>query len=216
MVAVPAFLVDVRTLFGDSSAHQPSKEQPAPPSPTGSPQPAGSGMAAGPPPGGYRQQPDEPLTLTGKLSLTAEVQRKGNVGKWAAEARGIPGDVVTWLLRVRNNNSDRTYENVAVRVILAPHLTVVPGTVRIYDARQDTRQADDPAFQNGFLLGRFGPGGVRYLAFDTRLEADFAGCSTTVRNLGLVDADGLSHAQAHEVSPERQAAADVLIVKEHC
>jgi hypothetical protein len=147
-----------------------------------------------------------------RLTLTTEVKRKGASG-WSKEYRAVPGDVVQWLHRIRNGSS-RPFRQVTARTVLAPHLTLIPGSLRLIDASQDRQQSDAPLFGGGLIVGDFPPGGIRYLLFDTRVDATFPGCATRVRLFALVSASGL--AEMRPPRPTRESSADVVIGKARC
>ena len=143
----------------------------------------------------------ETLSPSGQLRAIFSVQRKGERNGWRKEVRGVSGDVVQGRVRLRNDSDSRRYENVAMRVVLAPHLSIIGGSVRLVDAEKDVQQKDAPAFGDGYALGRFIPGSTTNLIFDTRLESDFEGCATRLRNYARFSADGLAEERHRNSRP---------------
>lgn len=150
------------------------------------------------------------LTVTPKpatnMQLAKEVKKVGD-SNWQKVVDTKPGDEVQWLLTTKNiGNADLT--NVSVRDILPPHVQLVPNTVRVVDASQDTKQQDAPLFGNGFNLGTYPSGGGRYVIFNTKVLGDFDQCDTRVRNIAKAKSDQLPN----EISD----TADVIITKTNC
>lgn len=160
--------------------------------------------------------PAGPLSHSGTLTVGLTVERKDQPDTWSKEVRGIPGDVVTWNARIRNGNDRIRYEHVVARVVLAPHLAVVPGSVRLISTDGDRQEQDAPAFAGGFDVGSFAPGGTLYLLFDTKLTPDFSGCAVRVENIAVVSADGFPSTWVRSTPGSRKSFADVAIGKAHC
>lgn len=141
------------------------------------------------------------------LQLVKEVQIKGEQGKWRKEAAVKPGARVQWRLGTKNIGLDQL-TNVNVRDVLPPHVDLVPGSVRMIDATQDTVQNDAPLFGGGLGLGTYPSGGIRYIIFDTTTKDDFQGCSVRIRNL--------AYAKSTQTPTEVSDSSDVVITKENC
>lgn len=146
------------------------------------------------------------------MRLDSEVRGRGRDDGWRKVVRGSPGDVVQWLVRVKNE-ADTDLHDVALRTVLPRHVSLISGSVRLIDASQDTEQPDAPLVKGGVVIGTtFGPGGIRYVVFDTRLEGDFTGCVATVRILHRLSAE--SRPEKHVNMPSN--TADVIIGKSRC
>lgn len=141
-----------------------------------------------------------------ELQLTKEVKVKGTDG-WKKEVTTKPGTRVQWRLGTKNI-SNYTLNKVNVRDVLPAHLTVVPGSVRLIDANQDTVQNDAPLFGGGLGLGTYPSGGIRYIIFDTTTQGDFSECSVRLRNY--------AYAKSQQTPTEDQDSSVVTIVKENC
>lgn len=141
-----------------------------------------------------------------ELQLTKEVKVKGTDG-WSKEISTKPGTRIQWRLGTKNI-SNSTLNQVNVRDVLPPHLTVVPGSVRMIDATQDTVQNDAPLFGGGLGLGTYPSGGIRYIIFDTTTKDDFSGCTVRLRNL--------AYAKSQQTPTEDQDSSVVNITKENC
>jgi hypothetical protein len=183
--------------------------------PSASPSPAPNDGADGSSPAAATARPAEWLKRNGRLDVDLQVERKGELGDWDQEVRGVPGDVVTWRSRIRDGSDRVAYDNVVQRMLLAPHLRVIPGSVRLINSENDWQLADTPAFAGGFDIGDFIPGSVEYVMFDTQLRSDFDGCAVRVRNLAAVGADGQG-ARITERPGPRWAYADAVVGKTHC
>lgn len=155
-----------------------------------------------------------PADATQTIHLFMAAQRAGEKSQWRKEVHGRPGDVIQWLITTQNVKH-RTISEVGARVVLGPHLEVVPESERLINAdRSDFNQADHAAdlFENGFGLGTYPYRGVRYIQFDTRLTDDFEGCSIRVRTYSLyAGTGGIKRAGA-----TRANSADVIIAKTNC
>jgi hypothetical protein len=166
----------------------------------------------GPPAG----QPRLTLSPSGTLSGDFAVERKDAPGTWAKELHGVvPGDVVTWKLHVGDYSDRVSFMHVIARVVLAPHLAVIPQSVRLVSERGDRQQADAPLFKGGFDIGNYAPGGGQYLLFDTRLQPDFKGCVVRIENIADIRAEGIPETRRTEFSA-RRLFADVVIGKPAC
>lgn len=144
---------------------------------------------------------------TPNLQFFKEVRKAGDT-QWSKEVSAKPNDVVDWKLATKNiSNYDIT--NVIVRDVLPPHVKLVPGSVRIVDASQDTVQQDGPLFAGGFITAnKQQPGGIRYVTFKTTTLGDFEACQTRVRNVAFSKSD--------QQPTEQQSSADVIITRENC
>ena len=140
------------------------------------------------------------------LQLVKEVKVKGTQG-WQKEISTKPGTRIQFRLSTKNI-SNSTLNQVNVRDVLPPHLSVVPGSVRMIDATQDTVQNDAPLFGGGLGLGTYPSGGIRYIIFDTTTNADFSGCTVRLRNL--------AYAKSQQTPTEEQDSAVVNVTKENC
>lgn len=141
------------------------------------------------------------------LQLTKEVRKTGETS-WHKEVKAKPGDEVQWKLGTKNiSNANLT--NVTVRDVLPPHVSLVPGSVRIIDASQNTQQQDGPLFTNNGMITATNQqaGGIRYVTFSTKALGDFDECEVRVRNVALARSDQTS---------EGRDDADVVIKKDNC
>lgn len=143
-----------------------------------------------------------------ELQLVKQVKNVGDTSGWHKEVTSKPGQEEQWMLTTKNVGLDQLTD-VSVRDILPPHVALVPGSVKIVNADQQSyAQADAPLFGNGLNLGTYPSGGGRYVMFKTRALDDFPGCSVRVRNI----AKAKSAQNPNEISDY----ADVVIVKETC
>jgi hypothetical protein len=131
---------------------------------------------------------------SGSLSSELSVTLEGGHGRWQSEWRGAPGQIVDWRLLVSNQTTEKRYENVVMRVALAPHLSVVPGSVRLVNAMSEIPLPDSPLFGGGFDNGAYEPDDNSLVFFATRLESDFGGCSVETRSTAYVSANGVTRA----------------------
>lgn len=141
-----------------------------------------------------------------KLQLVKEVKIKGQEG-WKKEVFTKPGTEVQWRLGTKNI-SNSTLTQVNLRDVMPPHVKLVPGSVRIIDANQDTVQKDDPLFGGGFGMGTYPSGGIRYIIFNTITKDDFSSCEVRVRNQAFAKSD--------QTPKEEKDTSDVVIKKEKC
>ncbi len=142
-----------------------------------------------------------------ELQLVKEVRKAGETD-WKREVQTKPGDRVQWLLSTKNLGLD-TIDEVAVRDVLPPHVSLVNGSVRVIDENGDRVQADAPVFSNGGIgLGTYNSGGGRYVIFDTTVSGDFEECQKRVRNIAL--------ARSKQTPTEVRDTADVVITREDC
>jgi uncharacterized repeat protein (TIGR01451 family) len=124
------------------------------------------------------------------------------------EVHAAPGDVVQWVLRVKDN-AHRSFTRVTVRDVLPPHVRLVAGSVRLAGQTGEYAQRDTPLFGAGLITGSYDPGGARYLLWDGVIEPDFTGCAVGIENIALVSADNM---------PEqpRDSATVVQVGKQGC
>jgi len=173
---------------------------------------SGGARITGSPAGHPRLTTSPSGTLGGDFS----VERKGVSGAWTKELHGVvPGDVVTWMLHVGDYSDHVAFMHVIARVVLAPHLALVPDSVRLVSEHGDRQQPEPPLFKGGFDIGNYAPGGGQYLLFDTRLESDFTGCVVRIENVADIRADGLPETPKTRLSG-RRLIADVVIGKSRC
>lgn len=140
------------------------------------------------------------------LQLVKEVKVKGEQG-WKKEVSTKPGTEVQFRLGTKNI-SNSTLTEVNVRDVMPPHVQLVPGSVRMIDANQDTVQKDTPLFGGGFGLGTYPSGGIRYIIFNTVTKDDFSECQVRVRNV--------AYAKSTQTPNEVKDSSDVVITKEKC
>lgn len=156
------------------------------------------------------------LSPSGTLRGDFSVERKGASGAWTNELHGVvPGDVVTWMLHVGDYSDHVAFMRVIARVVLAPHLELIPESVRLVNEHGDRQEADSPLFRGGFNIGNYAPGGGQYVLFDTRLDPDFPGCVVRIENVADIRADGLPETPRTQLSG-RRLIADVVIGKSRC
>lgn len=140
-----------------------------------------------------------------ELQLVKQVKNVGDTNGWQKEVNSRPGQEEQWLVTTKNVGLD-TLNDVSVRDILPPHLSLVPGSVKIVNADQQSyAQADSPLFGNGLNLGVYPSGGGRYIMFKTKALDDFQGCSVRVRNI--------AKAKSNQTPNEISDYADVVITK---
>lgn len=119
-----------------------------------------------------------------------------------------PGDKIQWAIFVKNSGS-ATLNDINVRDVLPPHVSLNSGSVKWYDASQNGAvQGDKPLFDGGINFGAYGAGSNFYVRFSTQALGDFEGCEITLRNLTFV--------KSKEFKVEKQDQADVIITKENC
>ena len=140
------------------------------------------------------------------LQLVKEVKVKGATG-WNKEISTKPNTLIQWRLSTKNI-SNVTLNQVNVRDALPAHLSVVPGSVRLIDANQDTVQNDAPLFGGGLGLGTYPSAGIRYIIFDSTVKDDFKECEVRLRNY--------AYANSKETPVEDQDSAVVNVKKENC
>lgn len=144
---------------------------------------------------------------TPNLQFFKEVRKAGDTA-WAKEVNAKPNDEVQYRLATKNI-SNYNITNVNVRDVLPPHVQLVPGSVRIVDASQDTVQNDAPLFGGGIITAlNQQPGGIRYVVFKAKVLGDFTPCQTRVRNVAF--------SKSTQQPTEQQSAADVIITRENC
>lgn len=127
---------------------------------------------------------------------------------WTKAVNVKAGDKVQWLVTF-NNKGQTDLDNVHVRDLLPPHLTLVPGSVRYIDAAQDVVQQDNPFFTaTGIGFGTWKPNGGFNVRFDTVAKGDFTPCEVVIRNLAF--------SKSTQTPQENQDYADVKITRENC
>ncbi|TXI80457.1 MAG: DUF11 domain-containing protein [Crocinitomicaceae bacterium] len=143
------------------------------------------------------------------LQLTKEVRKNTSTGTtdWGEETSVKPGEKVQWLLGTKNIG-DVTLDQVKARDVLPPHLTVVPGSVKVYNGNDESTQNDVPLFGGGLILGTYPVGGIKYITFETIAKDDFEGCSVRLRNL--------AYANSQQTPTEDTNDAVVNITKDDC
>lgn len=142
------------------------------------------------------------------LQVLKQVKKVGDTTGWHKEVAAKPGDTVQWLLTTKNIGLDQL-TNVQVRDILPPNVSLVPGSVQIVNADQNSyAQQDQPLFGNGLGLGVYPSSGGRYVLFKTTTLGNFEGCSIRDRNI--------AKAMSTETPTEVSDTADVIITKENC
>lgn len=144
-------------------------------------------------------------------TLNKEVHKAGDT-TYAKTASVKPGDTLNWRIFYQNTGST-DLDNVKVRDVLPPHVSVVPGSVRwIFLASDgttaDITQNDTTFFSPGLTFGTWKPNGGFYLRFDTKVLDDFAGCTAGIRNYAF--------SNSTQVPTEQTSFADVSIAKENC
>jgi hypothetical protein len=145
------------------------------------------------------------------LVLSTDVSRKGTK-QWRKELRVVPGEVVSWRMRAANSGPSPLLD-VVTRTVLAPHLSLISGSMHFLNARADTSLPDARLFfESGYNAGRYNPGDDSYYLFDTKVVDDFPGCSTRVRTYGVIRARGTG-AITHSMP---STSADVVIGKTKC
>lgn len=144
---------------------------------------------------------------TPNLQFFKEVRKSGET-EWKKEVAAKPHEEVQYRLATKNiSNYDLT--NVTVRDVLPPHVQLVPGSVRIVDASQDTTQQDGPLFAGGIITAQtHQPGGIRYVVFKAKALGDFSECQIRVRNVAF--------SKSTQQPNEQESAADVVITRENC
>lgn len=144
---------------------------------------------------------------TPNLQFFKEVRKSGETD-WKKEVSAKPNEEVQYRLATKNI-SNYNLTNVAVRDVLPPHTQLVPGSVRIVDASQDTTQQDAPLFGNGIITAQTQqPGGIRYVVFKAKALGDFSECQIRVRNVAF--------SKSTQQPTEQQSQADVIITRENC
>lgn len=146
------------------------------------------------------------VQTTPDLQLTKQVKKSG-VTEWGKETSVKPGDKIQWLLGTKNIG-DVTLDQVKARDVLPPHLTVVPGSVKVYNGNDVSVQNDAPLFGGGLILGTYPTGGIKYISFETTAKDDFEGCSVRLRNL--------AYASSQQTPTEVTDDSVVNITKDNC
>lgn len=140
-----------------------------------------------------------------------EVDKKVRIAgqtEFVDQVTAKPGDRIQYAIFVKNSGT-ATLNDINVRDVLPPHMTLNPDSVKWYDATQNgAAQADKPLFDGGINFGAYGAGANFYVRFSTTAKDDFAGCEITARNLAFV--------KTAQNPAEVQDFADVKIVKENC
>ncbi|MEK7447179.1 MAG: DUF11 domain-containing protein [Patescibacteria group bacterium] len=109
---------------------------------------------------------------------------------WRDYDNGVPGDTLRYSVRVLNN-SQTTANNVMVRDVLPPHVTLVSGSGKIA-VGTTSRSITDDEIRNGVNMGNFVPGQDGYLTFEVKINNDFPndGCQE-LNNTGFTRADSV-------------------------
>ena len=142
------------------------------------------------------------------LQLVKQVKNVGDTSGWHKEVASKPNQEQQFMLTTKNVGLDQLTD-VSVRDILPPHVSLVPGSVKIVNAdSQSYPQDDGPLFGNGIGLGNYPSGGGRYVLFKVKSLDDFDGCSVRVRNV--------AKAKSAQTPNEITDSADIVITKENC
>jgi uncharacterized repeat protein (TIGR01451 family) len=140
-----------------------------------------------------------------QLELTKQV-KLNTADAWTNKINAKAGDTIQWLISYKNTGN-ATANNITLRDQLPPHLTLVPGSVKWYDANNNgTQQGDTALFTSGGInVGNYGIGGGGYIRFQTKVNSDFNCGDTTINNNAFERADN--------VSGELTASAGVTVTR---
>jgi len=128
-----------------------------------------------------------------KVVKTSEV--KGDTNKWANNNTAKPGDTMKY--RIEYENTGNTVQkNVVIRDSLPAHLTLVPGTTKLYNATypQGSAVASNDVVNGGIVIGNYGAGSNAYLMFEAKVDdADKLQCGATeIRNVGVARPESMN------------------------
>ncbi len=142
-----------------------------------------------------------------KLDFEKKVQI-GN-GSFQEQVEAKPGDTVKWLLSYKNSGTQQI-NNTVIRDKLPNHLTLVPGSVKLVDAKHPNGMTitDGDMFDaNGVNAGSYTAGSNGYITFETKVaSADkLPECVVTLRNIAGSRADDI---------PEDEDDASVVVRKD--
>lgn len=134
------------------------------------------------------------------------VKTEAQGAQWGEEVTVKPGEKVNWLIETINDGS-QNLTNIVVDDVLPPHLTVVPGSVRIIDNDDDVALDDAQVFNGGYKFSSLVPKAGFYIRFQTTAKDDFTECEVKLRNIAKHKTTEL---------PAGEDYADVNIKKETC
>jgi uncharacterized repeat protein (TIGR01451 family) len=121
------------------------------------------------------------------VSITKQVEKKGETNKWATSNTANPGDTLKYLITYKNTGNS-VQSQVVIRDNLPPKMTLVPGTTYLADASHPSGvKVSDAVTQGGINAGNFGAGANAFVTFEVKVPAaDQLACGETeFRNVGV-------------------------------
>ncbi len=129
------------------------------------------------------------------VTVTKQVQKATETGKWAKANTADPGDVLKYMITYKNNGN--TTENaVVIRDSLPVKMALVPNTTVLTNSTNPNGVliTSDNITRGGIVIGDYNPGGVAYVVFQVKVPAaDALACGDiTFTNVGVAQPKGMN------------------------
>lgn len=135
----------------------------------------------------------ESITLQAKLSapvisIIKQVKVEGS-STWVTNTQASPGDTLAYLITVKNEGNTQL-NNVIIRDSLPPRITLVPGSVKLYNANhRDGITMSDNLINGGINTGNYTVGSDVKVRFQATVPAADRSCNMTFTNVGITRSD---------------------------
>lgn len=131
------------------------------------------------------------------LKITKQVRTLNPTSAWSSSVKANKGDVVEW--RITYQNTSNAVDNqVTLRDVLPKDLSLVPNTIKWYDAfNKGTLQPDNALNSGGVNLGNYAPSANDIngqIVFDTKISNNPTVC--TINNTAFGRAQNVSETSA--------------------